>query len=59
MAKKIVILGGAFAGLNIAHRLLKHTRPSLKDGLEVILVTKVNPLTPDFASAPTRPRNPC
>lgn len=40
MALTIVVLGGAFAGLQIAHRLLKHTRNTHKE-LKVILVSKV------------------
>ncbi|KAI0184398.1 hypothetical protein EV127DRAFT_239364 [Xylaria flabelliformis] len=39
MAKTVVILGGAYAGLQIAHRLLKSTLPLVKD-LRVILVSK-------------------
>ncbi|KAK9414367.1 putative FAD/NAD(P)-binding domain-containing protein [Seiridium unicorne] len=39
MTQTIVVLGGAFAGLQIAHRLLKNTRKSVKD-LKVILVSK-------------------
>ncbi len=40
MAKTIVVLGGAYAGTEVAHRLLKHTRSSNPD-LKVILVSKV------------------
>ncbi|KAJ2992461.1 hypothetical protein NUW58_g2162 [Xylaria curta] len=39
MAKTVVILGGAFAGVQVAHRLLKYTLPHVKD-LKVILVSK-------------------
>ncbi|KAI1739599.1 hypothetical protein F4680DRAFT_140472 [Xylaria scruposa] len=39
MTKTVVILGGAYAGVQIAHRLLKSTLPSVKD-LKVILVSK-------------------
>ncbi|KAI1268924.1 FAD/NAD(P)-binding domain-containing protein [Xylariaceae sp. FL1019] len=39
MAKTIVVLGGAYAGVQIAHRLLKHTKPHLQD-LKVILISK-------------------
>ncbi|KAI1325290.1 FAD/NAD(P)-binding domain-containing protein [Xylariaceae sp. FL0255] len=39
MAKTVVILGGAYAGVQIAHRLLKYTKPQVKD-LKVILVSK-------------------
>ncbi|OTB06527.1 hypothetical protein M426DRAFT_318929 [Hypoxylon sp. CI-4A] len=39
MAKTVVILGGAYAGLSTAHRLLKYTKPHEKD-LKVILVSK-------------------
>ncbi|KAI1346801.1 hypothetical protein F5Y01DRAFT_263210 [Xylaria sp. FL0043] len=35
----VVVLGGAFAGVQIAHRLLKYTKPHMKD-LKVILVSK-------------------
>ncbi|KAI1276032.1 hypothetical protein F5Y07DRAFT_147681 [Xylaria sp. FL0933] len=35
----VVVLGGAFAGVQIAHRLLKYTKPHVKD-LKVILVSK-------------------
>lgn len=42
MTKTVVILGGAFAGVQIAHRLLKYTQPHVKD-LKVILVSKVSP----------------
>ena len=41
MTKTIVVLGGAFAGIQVAHRLLKHTRPAVAD-LKVILVSKVS-----------------
>ena len=40
MAKTVVILGGSYAGLGVAHRLLKNTLPNHKD-LKVILVSKV------------------
>lgn len=39
MAKTIVVLGGSFAGLKIAHALLQKTLPAVK-GLKVILVSK-------------------
>ncbi|KAI2466230.1 FAD/NAD(P)-binding domain-containing protein [Annulohypoxylon bovei var. microspora] len=39
MTQTIVVLGGAYAGVGVAHRLLKHTKPSVKD-LKVILVSK-------------------
>ncbi|KAI1081634.1 FAD/NAD(P)-binding domain-containing protein [Whalleya microplaca] len=39
MTKTIVVLGGAFAGLQVAHRLLKYTKPHVED-LKVILVSK-------------------
>ncbi|KAK8080011.1 hypothetical protein PG997_007829 [Apiospora hydei] len=39
MAPTIVVLGGSFAGLQVAHRLLKHTRNTHKD-IKVILVSK-------------------
>ncbi|KAK7982005.1 hypothetical protein PG996_009694 [Apiospora saccharicola] len=39
MAPTVVVLGGSFAGLQVAHRLLKHTRNTHKD-IKVILVSK-------------------
>lgn len=39
MAKTVVILGGSFAGLKIAHLLLQKTLPVVK-GLKVIVVSK-------------------
>ncbi|KAI1122441.1 hypothetical protein F5Y10DRAFT_75356 [Nemania abortiva] len=39
MTKTVVVLGGAFAGVQVAHRLLKYTQPQVKD-LKVILVSK-------------------
>ncbi|KAI1660882.1 FAD/NAD(P)-binding domain-containing protein [Daldinia decipiens] len=39
MTKTIVVLGGAYAGVGVAHRLLKYTKPHVKD-LKVILVSK-------------------
>ncbi|KAI1158850.1 hypothetical protein F5B18DRAFT_664889 [Nemania serpens] len=39
MTKTVVILGGAFAGVQVAHRLLKYTQPHVQD-LKVILVSK-------------------
>ncbi|KAK7956729.1 uncharacterized protein PG986_005951 [Apiospora aurea] len=39
MAPTIVVLGGSFAGLQVAHRLLKHTRNTHKD-IKVILVSR-------------------
>ncbi|KAI1146680.1 hypothetical protein F4825DRAFT_183576 [Nemania diffusa] len=39
MTKTVVVLGGAFAGVQVAHRLLKYTLPQVKD-LKVILVSK-------------------
>ncbi|KAI1379555.1 FAD/NAD(P)-binding domain-containing protein [Hypoxylon crocopeplum] len=39
MTQTIVVLGGAYAGLSVAHRLLKYTRQQVKD-LKVILVSK-------------------
>jgi NADH dehydrogenase FAD-containing subunit len=38
MAKTVVILGASFAGLKIAHNLLKHSLPVVKD-LKVIVVS--------------------
>ncbi|KAH8896700.1 FAD/NAD(P)-binding domain-containing protein [Thozetella sp. PMI_491] len=39
--KRIVILGGSYGGLSIAHNLLKHTLPKLpvEDGYQVIIVS--------------------
>jgi len=42
MAQTVVILGGSFAGLHIAHALLKKQSKDLK----VILVSKVSNLPP-------------
>ncbi|KAH8783661.1 hypothetical protein BGZ57DRAFT_885053 [Hyaloscypha finlandica] len=39
MSKTILILGASFAGLQIAHRLLKYTLPGLKDTYKVIVVS--------------------
>ncbi|KAI1815450.1 hypothetical protein GGS20DRAFT_596895 [Poronia punctata] len=39
MTKTVVVLGGAYAGVEVAHRLLKYTLPKVKD-LKVILVSK-------------------
>ncbi|KAH8680850.1 hypothetical protein BX600DRAFT_428827 [Xylariales sp. PMI_506] len=39
MTQTIVVLGGSFAGLQIAHRLVKNTRKTVQD-LKVILVSK-------------------
>ncbi|KAI0388016.1 FAD/NAD(P)-binding domain-containing protein [Hypomontagnella monticulosa] len=39
MTQTIVVLGGAYAGVGVAHRLLKYTKPQVKD-LKVILVSK-------------------
>jgi apoptosis-inducing factor 2 len=39
MAKKVVILGAGWAGLPLAHKLLKYTLPKAKDGLKVFLVS--------------------
>ncbi|KAI8945418.1 hypothetical protein F4801DRAFT_127137 [Xylaria longipes] len=39
MTKTVVVLGGAYAGVQVAHRLLKSTLPHVKD-LKVILVSK-------------------
>ncbi|MCJ1226530.1 hypothetical protein MMC12_003182 [Toensbergia leucococca] len=39
MAKTIVILGAGWAGLPLAHKLLKYTLPKIKDGLKVFLVS--------------------
>ncbi|KAH6983630.1 hypothetical protein BKA56DRAFT_583952 [Ilyonectria sp. MPI-CAGE-AT-0026] len=38
MTKEVVILGGGFAGIGIAHKLLKHTVPKVK-GLKVTLIS--------------------
>ena len=39
MVKTVVILGAGWAGLPLAHKLLKYTVPEAKDGLKVILVS--------------------
>ncbi|KAI8630468.1 FAD/NAD(P)-binding domain-containing protein [Xylariaceae sp. FL1651] len=39
MTKTVVVLGGAYAGVQVAHRLLKYTQPQITD-LKVILVSK-------------------
>ena len=39
MAKTVVILGAGWAGLPLAHKLLKYTLPKAKNGLKVILVS--------------------
>jgi NADH dehydrogenase FAD-containing subunit len=41
MAQTVLVLGGSFAGLQIAHRLVKNTRNSVKD-LKVVLVSEVS-----------------
>ncbi|GKT45617.1 uncharacterized protein ColSpa_05798 [Colletotrichum spaethianum] len=40
MVKTVVVLGAAFGGLGVAHRLLKYTRQTEED-IRVILVSKV------------------
>jgi len=39
MAKTVVVLGAGWAGLPLAHKLLKYTLPKAKDGLKVFLVS--------------------
>lgn len=39
MTKTVVILGAGWAGLPLAHKLLKYTVPKVKEGLKVILVS--------------------
>ena len=39
MTKTVVILGAGWAGLPLAHKLLKYTLPKAKDGLKVFLVS--------------------
>ena len=39
MAKTVVIAGAGWAGLPLAHKLLKYTLPKAKDGLKVLLVS--------------------
>lgn len=39
MSKNVVILGAGWAGLPLAHKLLKYTLPKAKEGLKVILVS--------------------
>jgi uncharacterized NAD(P)/FAD-binding protein YdhS len=41
MTRTVLILGASYAGLTIAHKLLKHTRPSVPD----LIVILVNPST--------------
>ncbi|KAI1308097.1 hypothetical protein F5Y03DRAFT_110990 [Xylaria venustula] len=38
-SKTVVVLGGAYAGVQVAHRLLKYTKPQVPD-LKVILISK-------------------
>lgn len=53
--KTVLILGGSLAGLQITHRLLKHTLPHEPD-LKVILVSKVSALLlPDTISCQFAP----
>lgn len=40
MGKTVVILGGSYAGLHVAHYLLKTTRKT-ETSLRVVLVSKV------------------
>ncbi len=40
MVKTIVVLGASYAGMAVAHRLLKYTLPQEKD-IKVVLVSKV------------------
>ncbi|CRK17784.1 hypothetical protein BN1708_003062 [Verticillium longisporum] len=49
MTKNVVVVGGSYAGLQIAHKLLKHTLPSEND-LKVILVAKSDHLYWNLAS---------
>ncbi|KAK0512794.1 hypothetical protein JMJ35_004811 [Cladonia borealis] len=39
MVETVVILGAGWAGLPLAHKLLKYTLPEAKDGLKVVLVS--------------------
>ena len=39
MVKTVIILGAGWAGLPLAHKLLKYTVPEVEDGLKVILVS--------------------
>lgn len=39
MAKTVIILGAGWAGLPLAHKLLKYTLPKAKNGLKVFLVS--------------------
>jgi apoptosis-inducing factor 2 len=39
MAQTVIILGAGWAGLPLAHKLLKHTLPKAPDGLKVVLVS--------------------
>ena len=40
MAQTVLILGGSYAGVQVAHRLLKYTRRTVKD-IKVVIVSKV------------------
>lgn len=39
MAKTVVIIGAGWAGLPLAHKLLKYTLPKAKDGLKIVLIS--------------------
>lgn len=39
MVKSVVILGAGWAGLPLAHKILKYTLPKAKDGLKVCLIS--------------------
>ena len=39
MAKTVVIIGAGWAGLPLAHKLLKYTLPKAEDGLKVVLIS--------------------
>ncbi|KEY71410.1 hypothetical protein S7711_05672 [Stachybotrys chartarum IBT 7711] len=49
MGKTVVVLGGSYAGLGVAHRLLKYTLPRVKD-LKVVLISKNSHLYWNIAS---------
>lgn len=39
MAETVIILGAGWAGIPLAHKLLKYTQPKATDGLKVILIS--------------------
>lgn len=49
MANTVVVLGAAYAGLGVAHSLLKYTKKDVKD-LKVVLVAPTDKLYWNLAS---------